>query len=177
MADDLEALLDQVGEAKPHEPENGIPKQWVPGWIRWPIRILIMPWILLDLWAQKIARMIIPPPNKKIGQCLKRGHCCQYILIPEAKGILGKLYLLFNTQINGFYLRYQEPYTYEEERVMVMGCRYLKTDGSCSHYRLRPTVCRNWPMIEYFGHPRILKGCGFKPIPRKKTNSSLNVLK
>jgi Fe-S-cluster containining protein len=70
-----------------------------------------------------------------------------------------------------------------------MGCRYLKQDGSCSHYRLRPSICRTWPQIEYFGHPRILKGCGFKATPRdpnfdpfslgeppKKTNK-LNIIK
>jgi len=166
----LQALLDQVGEpdSYPPEPKGGIPRQWIPAWIRWPIRILRLPWILLDLWSQKVARLIIRPPYKKVGQCLKRGHCCQYILIPESTGILGRLSFLFNTQINGFYLREEETYEYEEERVKVMGCRYLKKDGSCAHYRLRPTVCRNWPMIEYFGHPRILKGCGFKAIPRKK---------
>lgn len=174
----LQALLDQVGEsdARPPEPVGGIPRQWVPGWIRWPIRVMMLPWILLDLWAQKVARIIIRPPNRKVGKCLKRGNCCQYILLPEAKGLFGRLVLLLNTQVNGFYLRYQEPYEYEGDRVMVAGCRYLKKDGSCSHYHLRPTVCRTWPMIEYFGHPRILKGCGFKAVPRK-ASSRLNILK
>ena len=33
---------------------------------------------------------------------------------------------------------------------------------------LRPAVCRKWPLIEYFGHPRILKGCGFQAVHREK---------
>lgn len=173
---ELQTLIDQVGEALPPAPLGGIPKQWLPGWIRWPIRVLLLPWILLDLWAQKVARWVIRPPYRKVGHCLKRGNCCQYILIPEAKGVFGRLYLLLNTQINGFYLRFKESYEYDGEKVMVMGCRYLKKDGSCRHYHLRPTVCRNWPMIEYFGRPRILKGCGFRAVPRK-TSSRLNILK
>jgi Fe-S-cluster containining protein len=98
---------------------------------------------------------------------------------------LGKLYFFFNTQINGFYLRYKEPYEFDGDRVLVMGCRYLNKDGSCQHYHLRPTVCRKWPIIEHFGRPRILKGCGFRAIPREAKLESkpepkqgrLNILK
>ena len=70
-----------------------------------------------------------------------------------------------------------------------MGCRYLREDGSCSEYRLRPQVCRQWPVIEHFGYPKILKGCGFRsnpPFPpdepedvfseEKETDSRLKVL-
>ena len=171
-----EVIAQAEEEGPPPEPEGGIPRQWLPGWIRWPIRVLALPWVLLDLYAQKLATLIIRPPHRKEGHCLKRGNCCRYILIPEVTGVLGKLYLFVNTQINGFYPRYSEPHEYEGKRIMVMGCRYLKKDGSCAHHRLRPEVCRKWPMIEYFGHPRILKGCGFKAIPRKSKKSSLDIL-
>lgn len=81
---------------------------------------------------------------------------------------MGFFFQLWNTQVNGFYLRSQETYTYEKHQVMVMGCRYLQADGSCKHYALRPMVCRKWPAIEQFGIPRILKGCGFTAVPRKR---------
>lgn len=165
----LDQILAQAEEAEgpPPEPAAGIPKQWLPGWIRWPIRVLLLPWILLDLLAQKIAAKVMRPPYRQVGSCLKRGNCCHYILIPEAKGFLGRLNMVLNTQINGFYPRYKEAHEYDGMRVTVMGCRYLKKDGSCAHYHLRPIICRKWPMIEYFGHPRVLKGCGFKAVPRK----------
>lgn len=175
--EDLDQIFIQAEEndQPPPDPVKGIPKQWLPAWIRCSVKILVLPSILLDLTAQKIARKLIQPPYKQVGKCLKRGNCCHYILLPEPKGILGRLYYFYNTQINGFYSRFSEPHECEGKKIMVMGCRYLKKDGSCSNYHLRPTVCRTWPMIEYFARPRILKGCGFKAVPRKK-GSSLDVL-
>jgi hypothetical protein len=155
-------------EEPPPEPEGGIPRQWLPGWIRWPIRVWVLPFILLDLGAQRIARLLVPPPLKREGECLKRGNCCYTILVPEAKGILGRLFYVWNTQVLGFYRRQPGVYESQGKRVHVMGCRYLKKDGSCGHYRLRPAVCRKWPVIEYFGYPRILRGCGFQAVPRQK---------
>ena len=89
-------------------------------------------------------------------------------MIRKPKGFFGWAFHFWNTEINGFYLRSKEDYEYEKHRVQVMGCRYLQKDGSCKHYKLRPMVCRKWPVIENFEHPRILKGCGFKAVPRKK---------
>jgi hypothetical protein len=167
-ADGLDEILARAEEAEgpPPDPIGGIPKQWVPGWIRWPVRVFLLPFILLDLGAQKIARMLIPPPFKKQGECLKRGNCCHYILIPEAKGLLGRLFYLWNTQMLGFYKRSSKVYESDGKRVYVMGCRYFKKEGICGRYSLRPTVCRKWPIIEYFGYPRIIKGCGFKAVHR-----------
>lgn len=167
--EELDAILVQAEEAEepPPEPPGGIPEQWVPSWIRWPIRILFFPFMLLDLSMQKIAKILIPPPYKTEGKCLKRGNCCHYILLPECKGAFGWLFYFWNTQILGFYRRTPHIYESEGKRVYVMGCRYLQQNGSCGSYRLRPAVCRKWPMIEYFGYPRLIKGCGFRPIARK----------
>lgn len=142
------------------------PKQRLPGWVRWPLRVLLVPWILLDLAAQRIARWVVRPPYKMVGQCKKRGTCCHYILIPEAKGIVGRLNLFVQTEVNGFFMRDTEPQEVDGKRMLIMGCRYLKRDGSCSHYHLRPSVCRSYPHIEIFGRPRVLKGCGFRATPR-----------
>jgi Fe-S-cluster containining protein len=117
---------------------------------------------------QKFARLLIPPPYVQKGGCKKRGNCCYYLMIRRPKGLLGKLFLLWNTEFQGFFPRSDEVYQYEGNRVMVMGCRYLQKDGSCKHYHLRPMVCRKWPVIAHFGRPRILKGCGFRAEPRNK---------
>ena len=80
----LDEILEQAGEATapPPEPAGGIPRQWLPSWIRWPLRILFLPFVLLDLATQRIAKWIIRPPFKQEGKCLKRGNllitsCCQ----------------------------------------------------------------------------------------------------
>lgn len=168
-SEELDQILSlaEEAEAPPPDPQGGIPRQWVPGWIRWPIRLLILPFILIDLCAQRAARILIRPPFKKEGKCLQRGNCCHYILVPEAKGFLGRLFYFWNTQILGFYRRNLKVYESDSKRVYVMGCRYLKKDGKCGHYHLRPAVCRKWPVIEYFGYPRIIKGCGYKSVSRK----------
>lgn len=174
---EIEDLIFKAGEAteQPPLPKLGIPRQWIPGWIRWPVRLFFLPFVLLDVSMQKLARWLIPPPYKQIGKCKKRGNCCHYIMIRKPKGPLGWIFHFWNTQINGFYLRSHEDYEYENHKVMVMGCRYLQKDGSCKHHKLRPMVCRKWPVIENFGIPRMLKGCGFKAIPRKP-NASLPMI-
>ena len=174
-AEDLEDLLALAGEAteQPPIPPGGIPLQYIPGSIRWPIRLLLLPFILLDMAAQRVAGWLIRSPLKQAGKCLRRGNCCHYILVPEEKGALGKLFYFWNTQFLGFYRRTTDVHESEGKRVYVMGCRYLKKDGTCRHYFLRPAVCRKWPIIEYFGRPRILKGCGFSAIPRKDNNGEV----
>ena len=169
----LDELIEAAGDATspPQLPSGGIPRQWVPGFIRWPLRLLFLPFTLLDLGAQAVARWLIRPPFRQEGKCLKRGNCCHYILVPERKGFGGKAYYFWNTQILGFYPRSSEAYESEGKKVLVMGCRYLQQNGTCRHYHLRPTVCRKWPLIEHFGYPRILKGCGFRAVTRYKQGS------
>lgn len=147
---------------------TAIPRQRVPKWIRNTLRCIFLPFVLLDLSMQRLAKKIIRPPFKQVGKCLKRGVCCQFIMIEHRRGPFGKLFYFWHTQINGFYKKEPDIQEYDGKQVHVMGCRYLKTDGSCGNYALRPTVCRKWPVIEHFGKPRILKGCGFRAIPRNK---------
>ncbi|NGX59191.1 MAG: hypothetical protein KR126chlam3_00338 [Chlamydiae bacterium] len=164
---DFEDLMFKAGDAT-SAPQGEIPRQKVPGWIRWPLRAFFLPFVLLDVIMQKFARILLPPPYVKGGKCKKRGNCCYYIMIRKPKGIWGWIFQFWNMQINGFYLRSKEDFEYEGHRVMVMGCRYLQKDGSCKHYQFRPMVCRKWPVIEQFGIPRILKGCGFTATLRNK---------
>lgn len=174
----LENLIFKAGEEteQPPEPEGGIPRQWLPSFIRFPLKLLCLPFIAIDLAMQKVARILIPPPFKIAGKCTRRGNCCHYIMIRKPKGPFAWAYLLWNTQVNGFYLRSKEDYEYENHKVLIMGCRHLRKDGSCGSYRTRPMVCRKWPVIEHFGFPRILKGCGFKAVPRKpKPDQSNNI--
>ena len=168
----VEQLTKMAGTAtkQPPLPPGGIPRQWLPAFIRWPIRVFLVPFIWLDLGAQWFAKKIIRPPFKQVGHCYQRGNCCHYVLIPQPKGILQRLFYFWYTQINGFYPRQPDPIESEGEKMMVMGCRYLQKNGRCGHYRLRPMICRQWPLIEYFGFPKRLKGCGFKAVPANQKN-------
>ena len=113
--------------------------------------------------------MIIRPPYNRGGECKRRGNCCHYILFKKYRWrLLDRLYLFWCREINGFFLREKKAQVYDDSLWYVMGCRYLKKNGSCGHYHLRPSLCRTWPKIEIFGRHEMLKGCGFKAIPRKK---------
>lgn len=173
----LEECLEISGDMnhRPLKPKKGIPRRFTPFFIRWPLKLIVLPFIWLDDLAQKIARLIIPPPFVKAGKCKKRGNCCYYILVRKTRGPFAWLDLFWHTQINGFYRREKKPINYHGKQVFVMGCRYLKKDGSCSSYFTRPQICRSWPRIEIFGPPEILKGCGF--FARKRKKHPLNIIK
>jgi len=161
--ENAEQLVEAAGTA-PHAPPlppGGIPKQWLPGWIRWPLRVIVLPFVWLDLATRRLALKVVRPPYRQEGHCLQRGNCCYYILLPKPKGAVARLFYFWFTQVNGFFLRTPKAIESEGQEMHVMGCRYLKDDGRCAHYRLRPMLCRQWPLIEYFGYPRRLKGCGF----------------
>src|SRR5437879_1706122 len=85
----IDAILARAEQEEdtPPEPEGGIPGQWVPGFIRWPVRAIVLPLILIDQLAQKAARLLIRTPYRIEGKCLRRGNCCRYILVPEARGV------------------------------------------------------------------------------------------
>lgn len=163
----LDALLFEAAEAtkQPPPPRGGIPKQWPPFWIRFPAKCLALPFVLIDFWMQKLACKIIRPPFKRVGKCKRRGNCCHYVLIAHSDKWIGRLFYLWYTQFLGFYKRVSEPQTYEGKKMHVMGCRHLKKDGSCGDYHLRPLICRQWPVIEHFGYPKVLKGCGYASDP------------
>lgn len=167
----IDELIQEAGELT-EPPEQRIPRKWFPEALSIVIKSVILPFVLLDLAAQKIARMIIKPPHKKVGACKKRGNCCYYVLIRKSNGLIGLMDLFWHTQINGFYRRTKKTHVVDGKAFYLMGCRYLKKDGRCGSYRLRPTVCRTWPRIEYFGHPQMLKGCGYRAEPRKKGSLS-----
>lgn len=164
--------LDSDELAPPQLPPD-IPPQKLPSVIRWFIKLLILPFIALDTLLQKILRIFIPPPYRKEGSCLKRGKCCHYILMDHTPlshrfPFLEKLFKFWFTEVHGFYERGFQSINEANVVSSVFSCRYLQKDHTCKHYFFRPTVCRNWPRIEYFDRPKILKGCGYKAVVTKK---------
>lgn len=163
----LEDLLAEAGEAThaPPPPIGGIPRRWFPVPIGTLLKCICLPFVLIDHAMQKVARWFIRPPFKREGACKRRGNCCHYVLVRYSKNIIGRAFYFWYTQVHGFFLRYKDPQHYDGKQMYVMGCRYLAKDGSCKQYHLRPLICRQWPIIEHFGYPQILKGCGYHSNP------------
>ena len=157
----------QMFQPKAHQ----IPRQRLSPLIRWPLRIIAYPFMMLDLFTHRVTLLIMKPRYKVTGACKKRGACCHYIHLGWPKKgkltLFSKLYVLWQTEVLGFYFK-DFDFVEDDEITKVMGCRYLKGDGSCGNYFLRPGVCRNWPKLHFFREPVLLKGCGFKAELRKK---------
>jgi len=164
--EDLVQLVDRAAAGE-KPPKTKIPRRYIPCFIRWPIKCLLLPFIYLDLIMQKLAKKIIRPPYRQTGGCKKRGACCHYILMIKFPPPLSWIFHFWHTQINGFYRRSKRIYYSNSKPVIVYGCRYLNKDGSCKNYRFRPMICRKYPNIESFSEPHIMKGCGFAAEPRK----------
>ena len=162
----INEMMDEASSGKKPKKQK-IPRQYLPGVIRWPLRVVLLPFVWLDLAMQRVARFFIRPPFVMEGGCKKRGACCHYILMAKTKGVLGYLFHFWATQVNGFYLREKLIHYVNGKAMRVYGCRYLKADNKCGHYKLRPMLCRKWPIVEHFGYPKMLRGCGFKAVDRK----------
>lgn len=148
-----------------------IPRQKLPGFIRWPIRVLAYPFMIIDLYSARFVQLFMKPKYKLEGACKKRGACCRFIHLGWPKkgklSFFSKVYIFWQIEILGFYFK-DFDFVEDEEVTKVMGCRYLRKDGSCSHYFLRPGLCRNWPKLHPLRRPVLLKGCGYKAVLRKK---------
>lgn len=163
----LEEMISYAGEASEPPPPPPLPKQRLPHIIRWGVRLLFLPFVILDQISKRIAKWLIKPPLVAQGKCKRRGNCCYFITMRKTRWPWGALQKFWVTEINSFFFRSQETVKAHGRESYVLGCRYLQKDGSCKHYFFRPTVCREWPKIEWFGHPQILKGCGYAAADRE----------
>ena len=148
------------------------PKQKLPGFLRWPLRLIAYPFMQVDLIAQRFLRLLIKPDYKIKGQCKLRGACCHFIHMGWPNEgtklrFISKIYLLWQTEVLGFYFK-NFDFVEDGKVTKVMGCRHLSKQGKCLQYKLRPALCRDWPKIHFFRKPHLLKGCGYQAILRKK---------
>lgn len=152
-----------------------IPKQRLSPWLRWPLRVIAYPFMLMDIYSHRLVASIFKPKYKLTGQCKKRGACCHYIHMGWPKKgrltLISKIYIYWQTEVLGFYFK-DFDFVEDKELTKVMGCRYLSKEGKCTQYFLRPGLCRTWPKIRYFREPSLLKGCGYKAVLRKQAKSS-----
>lgn len=165
----LSEITEEVGLLKEAPPSSlPPPKQWVPRLVSSGIRWMILPFVLLDQAAKKIARLLIQPPFQRTGSCSKRGNCCYYITMRKRRGIMNWFQRFWMFQVHSFFQREKEVFREGKHEYYLLGCSNLKKDGTCKEYKIRPIICREWPIIEIFGYPKILKGCGYWFISKKK---------
>ena len=166
MRDKADILADIISGEHTELEEIKPPPQRLPGVIRWMVRCVILPFVVLDFLIQRFFRFLVRSPYRLKGKCKCCGVCCRYILLEWSNyldkfPLLGKLYIWWLTEIDGFYLL-NFDFENEEGKFRLMSCRYLSDKGVCKHYYTRSAICRQYPWIGYFRKPWFLPKCGYK---------------
>lgn len=149
-------------------PSDTPPDQGLPTFVRNVLRYSFLPFVLLDQSAKRIAKRLVRPPFTQTGSCKKRGNCCYYITMRKRSGLLNTFQLFWMTRVHRFFLRTSDTFREGGKTFYLLGCRNLRKNGTCKEYRVRPSICREWPVIEHFGYPKLLKGCGFTFIAKNR---------
>ncbi len=165
----LAEITEEIGyRSSPPEPPVSYPHKWLPRFIAKSVRLVLLPFVFLDQGAKKIARFIVKPPFQRIGSCKKRGNCCYAITMRKRKGPFEWFQRFWMFQVHNFFPRSNTFYKSGKYEYYLLGCKNLQEDGSCAEYSTRPIICRDWPIVEIFGYPKLLKGCGYWFFARKK---------
>ena len=160
-------MVRQSSDKRPPIPPGGIHRQRTPGFLRVLLKVLVLPFMKLDLLIQALFFRWAATPYHIEGGCKQLGNCCHYILFawPEMiKSVpwLGHFWMWWYTDVHGFYERGFDLENEQGEVAKVMSCRYLQPDGRCGQHPLRPSICRQWPRTPYGVLPSVLKGCGYQ---------------
>lgn len=120
----------------------------------------------LDLQALSLWRRLRPPRYALAGSCQRRGACCTQIIADPPRTLLNapkllRLFVAFHRLLHNFRLVGRGP-----QGQLVFSCGYVGTDGRCGIYRLRPRLCRTYPLLPYFEAPKLLPGCGYRVVLR-----------
>jgi hypothetical protein len=129
------------------------------------IREISCLFIRLELAAMRLVRWVYPPRFVLTGECHRRGVCCRHI-IGDPPALIRRTRLLslwtgYHALAHDFHVVGRGP---NDE--IIFACGHLQSDGRCGIYRLRPFICRNYPVLPFFASPQLLPGCGYRVAPR-----------
>jgi hypothetical protein len=122
----------------------------------------------LDSLFRRLARLVIKPRWERTGKCLRCGECCKLIGIGMEDKMariapLRNFVIWWASRFDGFIFQEWD----RANEVLLFRCRYFQ-NNSCSNYKARPQMCRDYPTIHnFFKEPVFFPSCGFKAIQRK----------
>ncbi|MFC1511384.1 YkgJ family cysteine cluster protein [Candidatus Margulisiibacteriota bacterium] len=103
------------------------------------------------------------------GKCKQCGVCCKAIYLkidPKQLGseLFTKLAIWWITWVFDFILLKID----RENHYLVFTCKHCQPDGKCGNYFWRASICRNYPLVDYFEEPKFLPDCGFAAKARRR---------
>ena len=130
------------------------------------IKRLFIAIVLFDNLLTNLPKKLLFKTNWKVGgECKQCGVCCQEIFLKMTpRQISSKFFTDLATRWTSWLfdfilLRVDHEYNY-----LVFTCHHLRPDGKCGNYFWRPSICRNYPLVDYFAKPKLLPDCGFEAI-------------
>ncbi len=132
------------------------------------LKRLIIQFILLDNVLTNLPKKLLFRTRWRLeGKCRQCGNCCKGIYLkidPKQLGseLFTKLAIAWITWLFDFILL-EIDY---ENHYLVFTCKHLQASGKCGNYFWRTSICRNYPLVDYFKKPEFLPGCGFSTKPR-----------
>ena len=132
--------------------------------LRLAVREIVRLFILLDLACASLVQKMIRPKFYVRGQCDKRGTCCKHIVGDPPRWVkrtrLLQAFAAYHRVMHNFEVVARGP-----DEQLIFSCGHLRSDGRCGIYRYRPRICRNYPVLPFYGPPRLLPGCGYRVVP------------
>ena len=103
----------------------------------------------------------IRPDYVRVGGCNATGQCCRHIVLDLGNGLeAGHRVTRWLSRWQRF--RYNLSLIEITDKAISYRCNYLSEDNRCRIYRLRPKLCRDFPLQSWRGRPNLHKGCGYR---------------
>lgn len=124
----------------------------------------------LELFWVRIFQRLVKPRFVITGACQSNGQCCHHLLFVE--GFLERwpgLRRLYQFWLNGIYRFVATENVVEMpggRRARIYRCDFLDANRRCRSHRLRPLLCRRYPLPGYFVAANLHRGCGYRVIDR-----------
>jgi len=132
------------------------------------LKRFVIVFVLLDNFLTNFPKKVFFKSYWKLeGKCKQCGNCCKEILLKMTpRQISSKFFtnlaIRWITWLFDFILLRVDY----ENGYLAFTCKHVSSDGKCGNYFWRPSVCRNYPLVDYFKQPCVLPGCGYLPKPR-----------
>lgn len=120
--------------------------------------------LLKSLYYELLSYFKVEKQTYKIeGSCNKCGKCCREI---RSLGMKNEKDLKIMQFIFPWYKRFYIT-KIDENNNIVLSCKYLNENGTCSVYKFRPLLCRNYPKKKINFNGQMPDGCGYKIIKKE----------
>ncbi len=122
-----------------------------------------MSFVLLDNLITGSLKRLFPTRFTRTGNCKMCGQCCKEILLKmtpaqTSSALFTSIAVRWISWLFDFILIRID----HENGYLVFTCKHTIPSGKCGNYFWRPSVCRNYPLVDYFEEPKFLPGCGYE---------------